>query len=280
MHKPKIRRSMLVAALVLALLVAACGATPTATPVPSTATPVPPTATPVPPTATPVPPTATPVPPTATAVPPTATPVPPTATPVPPTATKAPVTAPGAGNASAADRELVVAAFGNLAKASSFGMALTMEGAGVAAIAAGTAITMEVVVTPTRSVYMNMPGTMEMIVIGQDVYLKLPGMPGWQKTAVEPAQLLQLQQSLDFASQVKAEDMAKIVVDKVGSEKVGGVETEVFDVTVPGENQVSRMWINKATKTVAKQTVNVDGSKTTVVFYGWNAIKIEAPKLP
>ncbi len=79
--------------LALVLLVASCGATPTATPVPSTSTPVPPTATPIPPTATPVPATATPVPPTATPVPPTATPVPPTATPVPATATPAPPTA-------------------------------------------------------------------------------------------------------------------------------------------------------------------------------------------
>jgi len=49
-----------------ALLVVACGATPTPTPVPPTPTRVPPTNTPVPPTATSVPPTATTVPPTAT----------------------------------------------------------------------------------------------------------------------------------------------------------------------------------------------------------------------
>ncbi len=261
----------------LALVVVSCGATPTATPVPPTATPVPPTATPVPPTATPVPPTATPVPPTATPVPPTATKAPPTATAVPPTATKAPAAAPGVGNASAGDRELVAAAFGSLARATSFGMALTMEGAG---IASGSVITMEVVVTPTRSIYMNMPGTMEMIVVGQDVYMKLAGAPAWQKTPVEPAQLTQLQGSLDFASQIKPEDMARITIDKLGSEKVNGVDTEVFEVVVPGENQMTRMWINRATKTVVKQTVDVDGSKASVVFYGWNAIKIEPPKLP
>lgn len=66
-------------ALVLALLVAACGATPTATPVPPTATPVPPTATKAPATAAPSAPTATKAP----AAPPTAA----------PTATKAPVAA-------------------------------------------------------------------------------------------------------------------------------------------------------------------------------------------
>ena len=276
MRTLKGRRAVLALVVALALVITACGGTPTATPVPPTATPVPPTATPVPPTATPVPPTATPVPPTATPVPPTATPVPPTATPVPPTATKAPAATSGAGNASAGDRELVAAAFGSLATAKSFGMTLTMEGAG---IAAGSVITMEVVVTPTRSIYMSMPGTMEMIVVGQDVYMKLAGAPAWQKTAVEPAQLLQLQESLDFASQVKPEEMAKIVVDRVGSEKVGGVDTDVYDVTIPGESQTTRMWINKATKTVVKQTVDVEGSKATVVFYGWNAIKIEAPKI-
>ena len=65
------RFMLLCTCLFLATLVlCACGATPTATPVPPTATPVPPTATPVPPTATPVPPTNTPVPPTATPAPP------------------------------------------------------------------------------------------------------------------------------------------------------------------------------------------------------------------
>jgi len=46
----------------LALLLVACGAEPTPTPLPPKPTPVPPTATPVPPKPTPVPPTATPVP--------------------------------------------------------------------------------------------------------------------------------------------------------------------------------------------------------------------------
>ena len=78
--------SLLVA---LSLVLSACGATPTATPIPIPPTP---TKVPVPPTNTPVPPTATkaPVPPTATAVPPTATKPAPTNTAVPPTATKAP----------------------------------------------------------------------------------------------------------------------------------------------------------------------------------------------
>lgn len=81
---------VLVSLLVLTgLLFAACGAAPTATPLPPTATPVPPTAVPVPPTATKAPaPTNTTAPAAATAVPATA--VPPTATAVAPTATKAP----------------------------------------------------------------------------------------------------------------------------------------------------------------------------------------------
>lgn len=69
-------------ALVVFLLLAACGATPTATPVPPTATPVPPTSTPVPPTATPMPPAATPAPPTATPLPATPTRNPLTPTPL------------------------------------------------------------------------------------------------------------------------------------------------------------------------------------------------------
>ena len=82
--------TILALVVVVSLLVGACGATPTATPIPPTATavPVPPTATKAPaPAATAVPATAVP----ATAVPPTAVPptaVPPTA--VPPTATVAP----------------------------------------------------------------------------------------------------------------------------------------------------------------------------------------------
>ena len=75
-------------AVVLALTVSGCQASPAATAVAqATATSVPPTVTPVPATETPVPPTATSVPPTETPVPPTETPVPPTETPEPPTAT-------------------------------------------------------------------------------------------------------------------------------------------------------------------------------------------------
>ncbi len=66
-------------------LLAACGGTPTATPVPPTATKPAPTNTPAPaaPTATKAAPTNTPVPPTATKAAPTNTPVPPTATKAP-----------------------------------------------------------------------------------------------------------------------------------------------------------------------------------------------------
>lgn len=49
----------LVSTGLIVLLLCACGATPTATPLPPTATPVPPTSIPVPPTSTPMPPTAT-----------------------------------------------------------------------------------------------------------------------------------------------------------------------------------------------------------------------------
>jgi hypothetical protein len=86
----KLKLFGLLVIFVLALVLAACGDAPTATPPPPAATPtaVPPTATPVPPTATAVPPTAT-----ATPIPPTATPVPPTATPLP-TATPRPTATP------------------------------------------------------------------------------------------------------------------------------------------------------------------------------------------
>jgi simple sugar transport system substrate-binding protein len=77
--------------LVGSMVLSACGATPTATPLPATATAVPATATkpPAPPTQAPVPPTAVPAAATAvpaTAVPATATKPPATATAVPPTA--------------------------------------------------------------------------------------------------------------------------------------------------------------------------------------------------
>jgi hypothetical protein len=97
---------------------------------------------------------------------------------------------------------------------------------------------------------------------------------------VEPAQLQQLQESLNFANSLKADDLAKIAINKVGSETVEGVDCDVFEVTMPGESQVTKMWIGKASKTVVKQFVDVDGSVATVAFYGWNAIKIEAPKAP
>ena len=107
---------MLLVALVLAVMLAACGpeempsqppegdpdaqgvvavspAPPTATPVPATDTSVPATDTPVPPTDTPPPPTDTPPPPTDTPVP-TDTPASPTDTPPPPTDTPVPTDTP------------------------------------------------------------------------------------------------------------------------------------------------------------------------------------------
>jgi ABC-type transport system substrate-binding protein len=82
--------SILALVLIASMLLSACGATPTATPVPPTA--VPPTATkaPVAPTAAPAAPTAAPAAPTAAPAAPTATKAPAAPTAVPPTATAAP----------------------------------------------------------------------------------------------------------------------------------------------------------------------------------------------
>jgi hypothetical protein len=261
---------LLVAAMlvVLAVVTAACGGTPTATPVPPTATPVPPTATPVPPTATPVPPTVTPVPPTATPVPPTATRVPPTAT-----------SAPAAGGVSSADRELVLSAFGALMKAQSFGAKMTVEGQNEAIPFAGDII-LEVSQVPTRSLYLKVGDQLELIVIGQDAYLKQGATP-WLKSPLPPEQLQQLQEGLDFSSSIQPEDLAKMQLSKVGSEKVEGVDTEVFDVSIPSDQQVetSRVWISRADKTLVKQMQKDATSTVTMIFYNWNKVVIEPPKL-
>jgi hypothetical protein len=271
MFTPVYRRLSLSVVLIamLALAVAACGGTPTATPVP-------PTATPVPPTATLVPPTATPVPPTATSVPPTATTVPPTATLDPPTATKAATTA---GTASAGDRELVGMAFASLGKATSFGMTVTVEGASESIPFQGDII-MEVVQSPTRTMRIKLSDQMDMIIAGQDTYLKL-GAAAWQKSPMAPAQIEQLESSLDFSSAIKLEDLAKMEINKIGSEKVGTEDCDVFSivVTTPAP-QTSKMWVSKATKLPVKEYVEEATSKITILFFGWNKIKIDVPILP
>lgn len=174
----RVALTLIVVAL-LALAVAACGGTPTATPVP-------PTATAVPPTATPVPPTATPVPPTATSVPPTAVP----ATAVPAAAATKPAAASG-GAVTSAERELVGNAFMALSKATSFGMKATVEGTSTSVPFTGD-IVMEVTQVPTRTVHIKLADTMELIVVGQDVYVKM-GATAWQKSPMPQAQLEQLE---------------------------------------------------------------------------------------
>ncbi len=256
--------ALALALVIVTAVMAACGGTPTATPVPPTATPVPPTAAA----------TATRLPPTATPVPPTATTVPPTATVAPPTATKAAA----AGNATSAERELVAAAFTSMAKATSFGMKLTLEGAGAAALPGD--IVIEVMLTPLRSVSLKLSEQVEMVVVGQDVFMKMGNTP-WQKSAVEPAQFQQLQDSLNFASAVKPEDLATIEINKVGSEKIEGADSDAFTIVLPGaQPQPTKVWISKAARTIVKQIINVDGSQATVLFYGWNTVKVEAPKIP
>jgi hypothetical protein len=258
--------------ILLALVIVAataCGGTPMPTPVP-------PTATPVPPTATPVPPTATPVPPTATRVPPTATPAPPTATRVPPTATTAPA---GPGTASSADRDLVTAAFDNLVKAQSFGVTMTVEGQNAAIPFAGD-IVMEMTQAPTRSLYMKVGDQLDLMVIGQDVYIKQGATP-WQKSPLPPAQFQQLQDSLDFSKSIKKEDLARMELSRVGSEKVVGIDTEVYDISIPSGQQAekSRVWIAKADKTLVKQVEKDATSTVTMIFYKWNKVTIEPPKM-
>ena len=264
--KPVKSLSAFVIVIILAGMLAACGGTPTVTPISPTATPVPPTATPVPPTATPVPPTATPV--SATATKPAAA-----TTAVPAAATKAPST----GTSSSGDVAAVTAALTNLANSKSFGMKVSVEGTSTAIPFTGD-IVMEVTQVPTRSVYMKLGDQMEMTIIGQDVYLKLPGQP-WQASPMPQAQLGQLTDSLNFANSIKPEDLAKIQVNKVGSEKVDGVDADIYTMTQPGTTSTSKMWISTSDKKILKEQV-LDGSSTiTVTFYGWDSVKVEPPKI-
>lgn len=226
--------------VVLAVALVGCGATPT-------------------PTATPRPPTATPVPATA-----------------PPTATKAPVAALPAGNATAAERELVGMALLGMSKAQSFGMNVTIEGPSTFMPFAGD-LTLEVVQTPLRSVHLVMGAQLEMIVIGPDAYIKMGD--AWQKTPMQPAQLEQIQKALDFSSSIKPEELAVTPISRVGSERVNGVDCDVFDVTVGTPPLAIRVWVAKADKLPMKQTVKDATSTITITFYDWNKIKIAPPKL-
>lgn len=148
----------------MAALMAACGSQPAPTSAPQ-------------PTA--VPPTATAVPPTATAVPPTATAVPPTATSVPPTATSAPK--PGGSG-------VIGSVIEKMSKETPYRMEITMTAKGMPAMgAAGDAPLLfakgEVNGKNSRmsmgglifSLFTGDPDkAMEMITIGEDVYVKGP----------------------------------------------------------------------------------------------------------
>ena len=259
----------------LVLTVAACGGTATPTAVPPTATPVPPTATPIPPTPTAIPPTATTAPAAA------ATSAPAGAAPTKPAAAATAVSAatPTMGvAASSADRDLVSAAFANLAKATSFGMTVTISGGSAAAAGAGD-IVMEVVQSPTRSVHMVVGDQLEMIVIGQDAYMK-SGATTWQTSTMAADQLAQLESSLDFTNALNPLDVSKVQISRLGSEKIGSVDTDVFNITVmDAQTQTTKMWISKADKTVVQQSVEEQDTSVRVSFYGWNKLKIVAPKM-
>jgi hypothetical protein len=274
MNKP-IMRSISVLAVVIMLmgLLAGCGGTPAPAQAQPTATPAPPTATPVPPTPTPVPPTPTPIPPT---------PVPPTATKAPaaaPTATEAPVAAAlGPGNASASDRNLVGTALTNMAKAGSFAAKMNVQDTSGTMPFAGD-ITMEVATVPTQSVHMVIPGQMELISIGQDSYMKL-GTGPWTKTTAAPGQAESFASSLDFSQQYDPSELAKIQIDRVGSETVDGVPTDVFNLVIPGTPPTKgKVWISKADKTFVQMVIEGDTSTVTMTFSDWGKVKIEPPQM-
>jgi len=173
---------------------------------------------------------------------------------------------------------MVSAAFTNLGQAKSFGMKATITGDSQAFGISGD-VTMEVVQGTPRSVYIKVGDQIELIVLGADAYVKA-GTAGWQKSPMAAAQLDQLEQSLDFAGNIKPEDLATMDVSKVGSEKIDGVDTDVFNVTVSDPTaSTTKVWIASASKQFVKQVMSDQGSTITMSFYGWNAITIEAPKL-
>jgi len=177
-----------------------------------------------------------------------------------------------------ADRSAAIAAYTNLSKATSFAMKVNVEGATQTLPIAGEII-MEIVQTPVRSVRLKMGEQMEMITIGQDVYLKVGTQ--WQKTTQPQAQFQQLQDSLDFSKTLeKAGDLQSLTVVKVGSEKVDGVDTDVYTVSGGGTSQFEsvKVWIAKDGYP-RKQVIEQAGSKITIVFYDWNSITIEPPKM-
>jgi hypothetical protein len=177
---------------------------------------------------------------------------------------------------SIADRDLVSMALTNLANATSFGMTVTIQAAGVTAAGSGDII-MEVVQKPLRRVHMKVGDQLEMIVIGEDAYMRA-GPTAWQKSTMSADRLQQLESSLDFAT--VPSDLSKVQISKLGSETIGDIETDVFNVAVTdAQAQATRMWISRSGKMVVQQSIEEAGNGIIVSFYGWNTIKIEAPQM-
>jgi hypothetical protein len=268
------RRAMYVLLVLLAAAATGCRAGPAQAPTPQLPTPVPSTVEP-----TPILPTAT-MPPVLPSASPTIAQIPPAATPSPARS----ATAASGPAASPVERQLVVAALDNQAKATSYGMKIRPEGKSSLIPFPGD-IVMEISQTSVRSVYMKLGDVVEMIISGQDAYVRLG--QGWLKMPVQQAQLQQIQGGLDLTKSLTAEELDKAAITRVGVEQVDGVSAQVFDVIPPSaplqaEPSITgkpfRIWIDQATRLVIKEVLKEREAVITITFYGWNTIKVEPPK--
>ena len=113
----------------------------------------------------------------------------------------------------------------------------------------------------------------EVIAIGSDTYMRIQG-AGWEKQQANSAQAFSLKG-------IMGDELLKGGTPKlVGTEKIGGIDTDVYEVTsalgVPG---TARVWIGKSDGLPRKLTGNLGGITMNVTFYDFNKndISIKAP---
>jgi hypothetical protein len=113
----------------------------------------------------------------------------------------------------------------------------------------------------------------EIITIGADTYMKTPA-AGWAKQQANTPQAFSVKGFM-------GDEFLKGGNPKlVGSEKIGGVNTDVYDVTAAlGTAGTARVWIGKSDGLPRKLTGNVGGMNVNVTFYDFNKndISIKAP---
>ena len=113
----------------------------------------------------------------------------------------------------------------------------------------------------------------EIITIGGDTYMKTPA-TAWERQQANSPQAFSLKGFM--GDEFLKGGTAKLV----SAEKIGGIDTDVYDVTSAlGAAGTARVWIGKSDGLPRKLTGNVGGMNVNVTFYDFNKgdISIKAP---